>query len=109
MIRSSAEELQDELVPDGTCSYCGGINPDLLFKILDNVECTITPTDKSYKAYLDVDSKPRAKIYFQHFTDAHIEKFLQMYNEKKLKLGYPHHFYVLPFFAQSEAVAVPKG
>src|SRR5947208_1601935 len=37
---------------DGTCSYCGSISPDALFKAI-NDGCELGPTDKSYKVYVD--------------------------------------------------------
>ena len=58
---------------DGTCSYCGSINTDQLFKAIeDGVE--IGPTDKSYKIYLNGKDAPivsgACKFYFQHLLGA---------------------------------------
>lgn len=37
---------------DGTCSYCGSIKPEDFLKAVED-GLKITPTDKSYKAYID--------------------------------------------------------
>lgn len=40
------------------------------------------------------------KHYFQHLamSDEHRQKFVELLNEKKLSIGVPGHFYVLPYF-----------
>lgn len=38
---------------DGTCSYCGSITEERFFECAD-AGMKITPTDKSYKAYVDM-------------------------------------------------------
>lgn len=88
---------------NGTCSYCGSYNPDALMAELEAGEVTLGPTDKSYKAYLIYDQADRrGKVYFQHFSEAQMIRFVELYNAKTLKIGYPNHFYVLPFFMKRE-------
>jgi hypothetical protein len=85
----------DKWREDGTCSYCGSMNPEtMLEKAAAGVE--LIPTDKSYKVY--VGSDQRGKFYFQHFDKPQCLKFIELYNAKTLKLGFPGHFYVSPFF-----------
>jgi hypothetical protein len=57
----------------------------------------ITPTDKSYKAYV-ADTK---KFYFQHLNEEQMTKFIELYNQKKFNFEYPGHFYVTPYFCQT--------
>lgn len=38
------------------------------------------------------------KFYFQHLDDAEAQRFVDLYNAKKMNIGYPGHFYRLPFF-----------
>lgn len=38
------------------------------------------------------------KFYFHHLTDAQRARFIELHNAGKIKLGYPHYFYVTPFF-----------
>lgn len=139
---------------DQTCSYCGSLHPDALMAALEAGTVTLTPTDKSYKVYVDGMLNPRAgllrivavsnakdspgpgyvqfsevehgdvarrggwrsisvgdwvlvdiegptrhaKFYFQHLSDAQRKRFVELYNEKRLRLSAPGHFYVLPFF-----------
>lgn len=84
-----------------TCSYCGSMSPDdFLDAVRKGVE--ITPTDKSYKAYVP----GTGKFYFQHLSPEQRETFIELYNDKTMKLGYPGHFYTRPFFAASEAAKV---
>lgn len=42
----------------------------------------------------------RAKFYFQHLSPRQKAEFVQLFNEKKIKIGVPGHFYVLPYFFQ---------
>lgn len=86
---------------DRTCSYCGSIHPDLLFEQIEN-GATITPTDKSYKIYVDlVDHRVAGagKFYFQHLSREQQDRFIDLVNAKAVKLGHPGYFYVLPYFA----------
>lgn len=39
-----------------------------------------------------------AKFYFQHLTPDQAREFVQLYNTKAVKIGYPGYFYRLPFF-----------
>jgi hypothetical protein len=81
-----------------SCSYCGSMHPDeFLSKAEHGVE--IGPTDKPYKVYINNSDK----FYFQHLDVEQRKKFVDLINEKKLKIGYPGHFYVLPFFAKPAA------
>lgn len=139
---------------DHTCSFCGSLSPDKFFEAVE-AGCQVGPTDKSYKAYIDLPhpdpeglrvvgsrmatehpgdgwheatpefcerydwqpwAEPRrpgermyctlgrngasihAKFYFQHLDDAGRQRFVQLYNERKMNLGYPGHFYTRPFF-----------
>jgi len=43
-----------------------------------------------------------AKFYYQHLSDAQRAEFIELYNEKRMTLGYPGHLYVLPFFCRRE-------
>lgn len=113
--------------PDNTCTYCGSFNPDTLMQRLEAGDVELGPTDKSYKVYVRNmggenfkqthrdDDKPFAghgnpvhnwitretdqtKFYFQHLSVEQKKRFVELLNEKKLKIGYPGHFYVSPFF-----------
>ena len=86
---------------DGTCNYCGSLSPTQLFKAIDD-ECEIGPTDKSYKVYIEGGKAPKVhgarKFYFQHLSVDEKKKFIDLLNGGKIKLGYPGHFYVRPYF-----------
>lgn len=136
---------------DGTCSYCGSLNPDIFFEAIKSGS-ELGPTDKNYKVYVDrpnskmgqpcVDSAANFsqngpgwvevtdenieefsklesgfrlhagqwihigtvgpikhdKFYFQHLTREEQLQFLDLLNGRKINIGYPGHFYVLPFF-----------
>ena len=94
----------DEWREDLTCSWCGSMSPEYLFEAIE-AGCEIGPTDKSYKVYVKVvegitfnlpDGMP--KFYFQHFNEEECIKFIELFNNKQLNIGYPGHFYVIPFF-----------
>ena len=93
----NAADDADHWRDDGTCSYCGSLNPERVLELAEN-GVGITPTDKDYKIYLAGVNK----FYFQHFTKEHMLKFIDLWNAGSLKLAYPGYFYVLPFFIHIE-------
>jgi len=46
-----------------------------------------------------------AKFYYQHLTAEQRTEFIALYNEGRMKVGYPGHFYRLPFFCRSSPAA----
>lgn len=92
---------------DGTCSYCGSLRPDLLFAQIER-GAKIGPTDKSYKIYVDLighQVRGAGKFYFQHLSDEEQTRFIELINTKAMNIGFPGHFYVLPYFARPAAPA----
>jgi hypothetical protein len=113
---------------DNTCSWCGSLNPATLMERIEAGTVQLGPTDKSYKVYVHnaggeafkqtyrdcpADSErhmpeecthwvtremQQTKFYFQHFSEEQKMRFIELLNERKLTLGYPGRFYVLPFF-----------
>ena len=83
---------------DKTCSYCGSLHPEeVLLRIQEGNE--LIPTDKNYKAYIYLPSGQK-KAYFQHFEERHKNQFIKLLNAGIVKIAFPDHFYVLPFFVQ---------
>ena len=70
-------------------------------EFFDNVQAgvEIVPTDKSYKAYVGAHD---GKFYFQHLSVDERKKFIELYNAKTMRMGYPGQFYVLPFFVKAQ-------
>lgn len=88
---------------DGSCSFCGGLNPDLVLEeIRTDPEALIVPTDKSYKIYVVSKNWNHKKSYFQHFSVEQRKEFIKLYNENIMKLDVPGYFYVWPFFMAPE-------
>lgn len=86
---------------DDTCSYCGSLNPATFMARLEAGDVELTPTDKNYKVYADgAGLRGHSKFYFQHLNEEQKQRFIELYNERKLKMAYPGHFYVLPFFCR---------
>ena len=44
-----------------------------------------------------------AKFYYQHLSDAQRGEFIELVNTGRMRIGYPGHLYVLPFFAEQRA------
>ena len=115
--------------PDNSCTWCGSLNPEEFMRRLETGDVELGPTDKGYKVYVRnrggtgfkqtyrTDAKPFAgwgstehtwvtedreetKFYFQHLDKAQRDRFIELYNEKRLRLGYPGYFYVMPFFCR---------
>lgn len=81
-----------------SCSYCGSVHPDdFMQAVRAGVE--VGPTDKNYKAYMTGPGFDHAKFYYQHLSVEQRGKFVQMINDKTMKIGEPGYFYTLPFFA----------
>ena len=57
---------------------------------------TLGPTDKNYKVYVE-GSRPYAKFYFDHLDDVGACKFVGLWRDGALKIGYPGFFYRLPY------------
>jgi hypothetical protein len=79
---------------DNTCSYCGSISAEEFFKRVDAGE-EITPTDKSYKAYIGNDN---TKFYFQHLSDGDKRLFIEYLNNHRFDIAVPGYFYTRPYF-----------
>lgn len=39
-----------------------------------------------------------AKFYFQHLNEPEQREFVALHNSKKIRVGFPGYFYVMPFF-----------
>lgn len=99
--RMSGKNL-DEYRADGTCSYCGSVSQEAFLAFVE-AGGEVGPTDKSYKAYLhstDDVPAPGIKFYFQHLDQAGRDKFIELYNANRMRIGYPGHFYSLPYFCK---------
>ena len=87
------------------CSFCGSLNPnDVITRLAAGEEAI--PTDKNYKLYVGTSGD---KAYFHHFDESHMEEFISLYNASiedlpPMKIGYPGHFYISPFFMRTVGV-----
>ncbi|CAG2144476.1 hypothetical protein LMG31506_03014 [Cupriavidus yeoncheonensis] len=93
-------EKGDHYRDGGTCSYCGSVSQEAFLAFIE-AGGEVGPTDKSYKAYLhgtDTAQAPGIKFYFQHLDEAGMRKFIELVNAKRMRIGYPGHFYVRPYF-----------
>src|ERR1700744_1017057 len=99
------QQFMDQYRADSTCSYCGSLSGDAFIKFLRDGG-QVGPTDKNYKAYLHdaevapgvVVRAPALKFYFQHLDAGQRAEFITLYNDRKMNIGYPGHFYVHPYF-----------
>lgn len=112
----------DQIRADGTCSYCGSLDGDVLMERIEAGTIILEGSDKNYKAYLEVPDGTEllkqsyridddrtgdrskwvyetrelnhGKFYFQHLTEAQKIRFVELWNEKRIR----HTLYVLPYF-----------
>lgn len=89
----------DDFRDDDTCSFCGSLNPVAFFQAVRS-GYEITPTDKNYKAYVNVPGWRFAKFYFQHLSGAQRAEFIALYNDHTMKVE-GGSFYVMPYFTQA--------
>lgn len=115
---------------DATCSYCGSLHPDIFIARIEAGDVEIGPTDKNYKVYVEnkggeafkktfrdcptgatctgpkdcthwtTRETESTKFYFQHLSIEQRDRFIALYNDKTMKIDYPGHFYVMPFFCK---------
>lgn len=112
---------------DQSCIYCGSLDPDVFMARLEKGDILLGATDKSYKVYVENDggedfkqtyrdddhpyagaenpihnwiTRPmhQHKFYFQHLSVDQMRKFVDLYNQKKVKFAPGDGFYVWPFF-----------
>lgn len=55
------------------------------------------PNDQSLWTW-QVKEQSQTKFYFQHLSEDQKKQFVELMNEKKIKLNEPGHFYRMPFF-----------
>lgn len=117
----------DHLRDDGTCSYCGSLDGDLLMERLEAGTVKLAGSDKNYKTYLetveggppllqttrvdeDHSSDPsnwvwetkevnHGKFYFMHLSEAQMQRFVELWNARRIL----HSLYVLPYFMKLES------
>lgn len=86
---------------DGTCGYCGSFSGEQFLAMVE-AGAELGPTDKNYKVYLQGDHvlphRGAAKFYFQHLSVEQRQRFIDLLNEKRVKIGMPGYFYTTPFF-----------
>lgn len=80
------------------CSYCGSLPPDDFMEAV-RAGAELGPTDKNYKVYIhSAEQKMESKFYFQHLSAEQQREFIQLLNDRVVKIGYPGYFPNLPFF-----------
>lgn len=83
-----------------SCSFCGSLPPGDFMEAV-RAGAVLEPTDKPYKVY--VGEPTTAKFYFQHLSEEQRREFFDLYVAEQINVGYPGHFYVLPFFMRRPA------
>ena len=97
------------------CSYCGSLRPDVVLEGIERELFELGPTDKNYKVYISMipneaeavkmvregrTGRHVGKFYFQHFDDEQRKRFIELWNQHRIVIGYPGFFYAMPFFVQ---------
>lgn len=84
------------------CSYCGSAHPEDVLAGIEDGSIVLTPTDDSYKTYISGGKINHCTtgFYFQHLSQEQMDRFIELHNNKKMKIDYPGRFYVKPYFCQ---------
>jgi hypothetical protein len=85
---------------DKTCSYCGSVSGEDFLTGLESGEYKLGTTSKNYKAYLHSVGGGMKKFYFHHLSHEQQVRFVELYNEGKIKFEGDLGFQRLPFFMQ---------
>jgi len=62
-------------------------------------------TDKDYKVYVTGyrnNGQNGGKFYFQHLSADQRHEFIQLLNDRRVHLGWPGYFTVLPYFIKRQ-------
>lgn len=94
---NKSDETPDTWRSDEICSYCGSMSQAAFFAAIEN-GAELGPTDKNYKVYVHSDGSE--KFYFQHLDTDGRAQFIVLMNERKINIGVPGYFYMLPYFVQ---------
>jgi hypothetical protein len=115
---------------DHTCSYCGSLNPDVFMARLEAGDIALGATTKNYKVYVhNAGGAPllqtyrdcprdepkhmpdecahwvtretsQQKFYFDHLSNEQRQRFVEMYNERRIRMKGGFAFSPFPFFMQ---------
>lgn len=55
--------------------------------------------DEQWAKFPHSSGGPEAKFYYQHLSVEQQDEFIALHNERRMKISYPGHLYVLPYFA----------
>lgn len=55
--------------------------------------------DDQWGKYPRISRGPEAKFYYQHLSHEQCDEFIELHNTRRMRIGYPGHFYQPPFFA----------
>lgn len=55
--------------------------------------------DQQWGKYPHSSGGPEAKFYYQHLSQEQRDEFIELHNTRRMRISYPGHLYVLPFFA----------
>lgn len=96
---TAGRSLAGGKAPGPACSFCGSLHPDRFMELLE-AGWYLGPTDKTYKAYIgEHEAVQNAKFYYPHLSSEQRDAFIALHNAGRMKIGYPGHLYVPPFFA----------
>lgn len=103
------EELPDYWRAGNTCSYCGSLDPDVFMRRVEEGSIMIKGSDKNYKVYVEAasGSEPLGaiKFYWMHLSEDQQDRFVQLWNEKRVK----HSIYVWPYFMAPRPGQTPSA
>jgi hypothetical protein len=74
-------------------------------KIPEQIAADVEDEWNTREAPLMASHGQEAKFYYQHLSEAQRDEFVQLYNSKQMKVGYPGYFYRLPFFCSRQPAA----
>ena len=69
--------------------------------VIDGKEVTTKCTGPDTCTHWTTRERSSTKFYFQHLSEDQKKRFVELLNEKKIRIGAPGHFYTKPFFIKS--------
>lgn len=115
----------DVIDPDtDQCTFCHSMNPDTLIDLLArtsldpadrvlagqgpelDVRVWIVPTGTDYRAGVRIERTRedgstetiKRHIMFHHMTDDQRSVFIDLMNDRRIRIWYPSYFYLMPYF-----------
>ncbi len=107
-------EIEAYFDENGLCSNCGSLRPEVFLQRLRDQDIELGPSDSNFYVHVinnggDPFPEQEAIFYFFHLNEEQRDEFVRIWNFVEVSIGYPGHFYYLPFFVKPKSEGVNRS